>query len=199
MLCAAIGNPLNDGPDTHSSDLQLVARARDGEQDAFVALVRRHDAAMRRLAARLLPVSEGFDLDDVLQEAYLKAYRSLNRFREESRFSTWLYRVTYNACLDELRRSRLRPVAQDPASPEWPVHSDGDVGGDREAVEAVRSAVAALPPDQRAVLVLVIGEEMDHRSAAEILGVAPGTVASRLFRARAGLRRQLEEVGDGCR
>lgn len=197
MLCAAMGNLLND--DTHSSDPQLVARAREGEQDAFVALVRRHDAAMRRLAARLLPVSEGLDLDDVLQEAYLKAYRSLDRFREESRFSTWLYRVTYNACLDELRRSRLRPVAQDPASPEWPVRSDGGIGGDREAIDALRSAVATLPSDQRAVLVLVIGEQMDHRSAAKILGVAPGTVASRLSRARAELRRQLEEVGDGCR
>ena len=141
------------------------------------------------LAYRLM--ADHHRMDDALQEAYLKAYRALPRFRAGSDFGTWLYRITYNACIDELRKRKRSPVSsEDPVDP-----VSSRPGPDRivSASETVRHALAELPIDQRVTVVLVDGEGFDHREAAEILGVAPGTVASRLHRARAALRRVLGE------
>ncbi len=174
---------------TRLSDAELVEQARAGERAAFDALLRRHDERMRGLAFKIL--ADRHAMDDVLQEAYVKAYRGLGRFKAGSNFGTWLYRITYNACIDELRRRKRAPLAagegEDPVS--------GRPGPERvvSAAETVRQALADLPTDQRVTVVLVDGEGFDHREAAEILGVAPGTVASRLHRARAALRRVLGE------
>jgi RNA polymerase sigma-70 factor (ECF subfamily) len=176
-------------PATSLPDVDLVERARAGDRSAFEELVRRHDDRMRGLAYRLL--ADRHAMDDALQEAYLKAYRALDRFKPGSDFGTWLYRITYNACIDELRKRKRAPVStEDPDDP-----TSGRPGPDRvvTASETVRGALAALPVDQRVTVVLVDGEGFDHREAAKILGVAPGTVASRLHRARAALRRVLGE------
>ena len=172
------------------SDAHLAVLARTGDLDAFTVLIRRHDPAMRRLAYRLLGSVDA--TEDALQDAYLRAFRGLASYREDAEFGSWLYRVTYNACMVELRRIRRRPVAgldsDDVASL---------VPGPERAVTAadtVRSALAALPVDQRATVLLVDGEGLDNRAAAEILGVAAGTVGSRLSRARASMRRAIEEA-----
>ncbi len=179
-------------PVTNLPDVQLVELARQGERPAFDALIRRHDDRMRGLAYRLL--TDRHSMDDALQEAYLKAYRGLDRFRAGSDFGTWLYRITYNTCIDELRKRKRSPVTtEDPTDP-----VSAKPGPERvvTASETVRAALAELPVDQRVTVVLVDGEGFDHREAAEILGVQPGTVASRLHRARAALRRTLgEDVG----
>jgi RNA polymerase sigma-70 factor (ECF subfamily) len=176
-------------PATSLPDVELVELARRGDRSAFDELIRRHDERMRGLAYRLLADRHG--MDDALQEAYLKAYRALPRFRAGSDFGTWLYRITYNACIDDLRKRKRLPVSTD--DPTDPVSSRP--GPDRvvSASETVRAALAELPVDQRITVVLVDGEGFDHREAAEILGVAPGTVASRLHRARGALRRILGE------
>lgn len=168
-------------------DVELVEFARLGDRPAFDELLRRHDGRMRGLAYRLL--ADRHAMDDAIQEAYLKAFRALERFRADSDFGAWLYRVTYNACIDELRKRRRAPVVH---------HDEAELastqpGPERvvSASETVRSALAGLPVSQRVTVVLVDGEGFDHREAAEILGVAPGTVASRLHRARATLRRIL--------
>jgi RNA polymerase sigma-70 factor (ECF subfamily) len=150
---------------------------------------------MRRLAYRLLV--DAHAMDDVLQDAYVKAYRSLDRYRAGSQFGTWLYRITYNACIDELRRRQRRPVAV--AEP--PERESSRPGPERTVTttEAVRAALAALPAEQRATVVLVDGEGFDNNTAARVLGVAPGTVASRLSRARAELRRALGGMHDDHR
>lgn len=125
----------------------------------------------------------------------MKAYRSLHRFRHDAELGTWLYRVVYNACVDDLRRARHRPEPVDV----------GLLGRDRpttepgpervvDAADQARRALAALPEEQRATVVLVDGEGFDNVTAAGIMGVAPGTVASRLSRARASMRRTLEEA-----
>src|ERR671914_1464692 len=82
----------------------VLDRARAGDQEAFTALIRHYDPGLRRLAYRLLGDRER--MDDALQEAYVKAFRALPRFRGDSSLGTWLYRIAYNACLDELERSR---------------------------------------------------------------------------------------------
>ncbi|HJV08124.1 MAG TPA: sigma-70 family RNA polymerase sigma factor, partial [Acidimicrobiales bacterium] len=90
------------------ADDQLVDRARAGDHAAFATLLRRHDEAMRRLAFRLLADADA--MDDALQDAYLRAYRALPSYGNRAQFGSWLYRITYNACIDELRRARRRPV-----------------------------------------------------------------------------------------
>ena len=172
---------------TTSTDVELVELARDGHRAAFDELIQRHDERMRGLAFRLL--ADRHAMDDALQEAYLKAFKGLDRFRPGSDFGPWLYRVTYNACIDELRRRKRAPVSS---------YDQRDVASQRPGPaqlvgtsEAVRLALADLPPDQRVTVVLVDGEGFDHQEAADILGVAPGTVASRLYRARTKLRRLL--------
>jgi len=176
-------------PSTALPDVELVERARSGDRTAFDELLRRHDVRMRGLAYRLM--ADRHRMDDALQEAYLKAFKALPRFRAGSDFGTWLYRITYNACIDELRKRTRSPLStEDPIDPE-----SGRPGPERivSASETVRHALATLPDDQRVTVVLVDGEGFDHREAADILGVAPGTVASRLHRARAALRQVLGE------
>ena len=167
-------------------DPSVVARARGGDPAAFTDLVRHYDGRLRALAFRLL--GDAPRTDDVLQEAYVKAFRSLDRFRGDASLGTWLYRITYNACLDELRRGR--PVVPlEEASPHAAVSSDP--AGTAVARRDLAAALAQLPADQRAAVVLVDAEGMDYAEAAEVLGIPKGTVASRLHRAHATLRRLL--------
>ena len=161
------------------------------DQRSFTALVRRHDDRLRGVAYKLL-AGDRHRMDDVLQDAYLRAFVARDGFRNDADAATWLYRIVTNACLDELRRTARRPTPVDPVG--W----DGPrvVPGPDEAVGAADvtlRALAALPPDQRAVVVLVDGEGFDYEAAAELLGVAPGTVASRLSRARTAFRRLIGE------
>lgn len=158
------------------------------DERAFAELVREHDHGLRALAYRLL---DDRDLmDDALQEAYVKAYRALPRFRGESSVGTWLYRIAYNACLDELRRARtvvpLEHVGERPdpapAPPERAATSD-----------LLARALSTLAHEDRAAVLLVDAQGFDYESAGEVLGVPAGTVASRLNRARAQLRRALDE------
>ncbi len=176
-------------PDTALPDVELVELARAGDQRAFGDLVQRHDDRIRGLAYRVL--GDRYLMDDALQDAYVKAFRALDRFEAGSDFGTWLYRITYNTCIDELRKRRRAPVARHD-----PVDGVSTRPGPERivtAADAVDRALAALPADQRLAVVLVDGEGFDHRQAAKILGVAPGTVGSRLHRARAALRRVIAE------
>ncbi len=178
------------------SDTELVARVVGGDQHAFRPLIGRFDERLRRLASRLLG-GDPYRMDDALQDAYVRAYRSLAGFQGDSDLGTWLYRITYNACIDELRRGRRRPSPVDTAEAVWDRPSR-EPGPERSvtAADQVNRALATLPDDQRAAVLLVDGEGLDYAAAAEVLGVAPGTIASRLFRARSTLRLALTEEGE---
>ena len=175
-----------------TSDADLVDRALAGEQRAFTELVRRYDDRLRGLAYKIL--GDRHRMDDAMQEAYLRAYRNLHRFRRDAELGSWLYRIVHNACIDELRRMGRRPPPVDTSEAGW----DGPSGApdpERTVVATDRAlrALAALPDDQRTTVLLVDGEGFDNLAAADILDVAPGTVASRLSRARTTMRRLLEE------
>jgi RNA polymerase sigma-70 factor (ECF subfamily) len=172
-------------------EVRLAESAVAGDPHAFWSLVEPHDRGLRALAYRLL--GDRDLMDDALQEAYLKAFRALPSFRGDARMASWLYRIVYNTCLDQLRRARLRQHASLEATAERcdPGPDPADVAVRRRDLAA---ALALLPPDMRAAVLLVDAEGMDYREAAEILGISRGTVASRLNRARAHLRRVL---GDG--
>lgn len=177
--------------DHETLDVDVARRARAGDHAAFTRVVRQHDPHLRGLAFSLL-AGDAHAMDDVLQDAYLKAYRALPDFREGASMGTWLYRIVYNACIDELRRTKRRPDPIDTREPGWdrPTAAPGPdalAGGNRTL-----RALAALPADQRVTMVLVDGEGFSHEDAARILRVAPGTIGSRLSRARAHMRRMLQ-------
>lgn len=171
-----------------SIDDAVVRRAVDGDRDAFTAILRQLDDRMRGLAYKLL-AGDAARMDDALQNAYLQAFLALPRFRRDADIGSWLYRIVYNACLDEARRTSRRPEPVDTADAAW-APREVVPGPDVVVTEsdATMQALRALPLDQRVTVVLVDGEGFDHATAARILGVAPGTVASRLSRARATLR-----------
>lgn len=168
----------------------VLDRARAGDHEAFAVVVRHYDPQLRALAYRLLGSRDR--MDDALQEAYVKAFKALPRFRGQSQLGTWLHRIVFNTCLDELARLRRADelpladtadlVAADPD------HADLVAGRER-----LEQALAALAPHDRAAVVLVDGQGFDYAAAAEVLGIPAGTVASRLNRARAVLRRELGE------
>jgi RNA polymerase sigma-70 factor (ECF subfamily) len=172
----------------------ILERARDGDHDAFATIVRLYDRRLRGIAYRVL--GDRDRMDDALQEAYVRAFRALPRFRGDARVGTWLFRITYNACLDELARARkttylsldeLVEQASDPSELEDALYARSEVA----------TALAALSPDERAVVFLVDVEGFDYTAAGRVLGVPVGTVASRLNRARSALRSALRPGIEG--
>jgi RNA polymerase sigma-70 factor, ECF subfamily len=181
-------------PQHRGTRLEAVNDGSAVDRAAFTELVRRHDDRLRGLAYKLLGGDRDL-MDDALQEAYVRAYRALPAFRGDADVSTWLYRIVYNACVDELRRSRRQGEPVDTSAPGGAETSSPSPGPDRVVVarDATTRALAQLPDVQRVIVVLVDGEGFDPRTVAGILDVAPGTVRSRLFRARAAIRRALGE------
>jgi RNA polymerase sigma-70 factor, ECF subfamily len=186
---------LNSG-DSEDVASGVLDRARRGDQEAFAAVVRVYDRRLRGLAYRLL--GDRDRMDDALQEAYVRAFRALPRFRGDARLSTWLFRITYNACLDELARGRKAAHAplDELAGQASELPEPGDVLGARSELAA---ALASLSPEERAVVLLVDAEGFDYADAAGVLGVPVGTVASRLNRARTALRATLRPLAEGSR
>lgn len=150
------------------------------DADAFISVVREYDLQHRRLAFRLL--GDRDRTDDVLQDAYSKAFRALPGFRGGAAIGTWLYRIVYNACLDELRRSGAR---KEVPLEEW---NQGTGAPDVDQRLDLETALTALPVELRAVVLLVDADELSYEEAAEVLGIPAGTVASRLSRAREALK-----------
>jgi RNA polymerase sigma-70 factor (ECF subfamily) len=158
-------------------DPRVVGAARSGDIAAFEELVRRYQGHVWRLALHLLHDS---DLaSDATQEAFVRAYRFLPRYRGESKFSTWLFSIARNCALDEARRATRRKRITDRAEAQ-PVAASRDVG---VAIE-VREAVAALPLDLREPIVMIDMFGISYKEVAAILKTPEGTIKSRVHRAR---------------
>ncbi len=171
---------------------RVATSAARGDERAFATLVARYDEGLRALAFRLL--GDRDRMDDVLQEAYVRAFRALPRFRGDSALGTWLYRIVYNVALDELSRvSRAAELPLDDTDERR--DPGGDVAGSVALRDSLEQALRRLAPEDRAAVLLVDAQGFDYRSAGEVLGVPEGTVASRLNRARAALRRSLDAEG----
>jgi RNA polymerase sigma-70 factor, ECF subfamily len=165
--------------------MRPVAKDSGVDAEEFWALVEPHDRGLRALAYRLLGDADA--MDDVLQDAYLKAFRALPSFRGRSAMGSWLYRIVYNTCMDYLRRGRLRrhaPITSAEDAPD-PGPDPAELATDRRDLAR---ALASLHPEARAAVLLVDAEGMSYAQAAEVLGVSPGTIGSRLNRARSVLR-----------
>lgn len=178
---------------TTADDPALVAASRDGDPDAFEVLVRRHMQAVYAHALRFFGSHN--HADDVVQEVFIKVYRSLDSFDGTARFSTWLYRVTRNTCLDEVRAGRRRPTPVDPMDVSA---SQADFSDMVALSSAIELAMRALPPEDRDALSAVSLFGLSYAEAGEVLGVPTGTVKSRAFRARRALRTTLDLPGGGA-
>lgn len=183
-----------------SWESDLVERCRAGDQRAFDELVTRFEKRVYNLALRMTGNAE--DANDLAQEAFVRVYTALPGFKGESSFSTWLYRIVTNVCLDELRRrgrqsvvSLDQPVSgeEGPLARQTADPADGPL--DRleraEVRAAVQHGINQLQPDHRAVLVLRDLQGLSYEEIASALGCSLGTVKSRLNRSRLALRDRL--------
>jgi len=161
-------------------DAHLVTRARAGRTDAFEELVRRHRDRVHRVALRML--GDPREAEDVTQDVFLQVWRSLDRFRGDSAFTTWLHRITVNRCLNVQRARRpVEPLDTDRPSRDPAVEAAVE---SRLELDDVRHAIARLTPEQRAPLVLRELEGCTYEELAEILDCSVSAVRSRLHRAR---------------
>ncbi|MEJ7798687.1 MAG: sigma-70 family RNA polymerase sigma factor [Solirubrobacteraceae bacterium] len=166
-----------------ASDAVLVAAARHGDLVAFESLVRRHQLAVYRVALRLLG-SEA-DAEDVAQESFVQAWRSLARFRGHSAFATWLYRIVTNRALNTLA-ARRETVSLD-VDVIGALDDPSETLERRERLRAVTDGLLMLDPEERALLVLRELEGLTYAQIAEVLAIAPSTVKGRMHRARVAL------------
>lgn len=175
-----------------ASDHELVRRYLEGDVQAFATLVERHERRVYNLALRMTGREE--DARDATQDAFLAALRKLKTFRGEAAFTTWMHRVTVNACYDLLRKRQRAPLLHERDDRDAPPRPEPSVPDHADAVELsvdVREALLQVPLDFRAVLILCDVQDLAYQDAAEILGVPVGTVKSRLHRGRVALARAL--------
>lgn len=186
-----------------SDETALVERLRAGDERAYEELVRTYAGRLLAGVRRYLPRDE--DAADAVQEAFLSAFKSIDRFQGGSRLYTWLYRIAINAALMQIRRKGSRPEESvedllprylddghraDPGGP-WNL-PDGAEPDRAETLAVVRQAISRLPENYRAVLLLRDIEGMDTAETARLLATTPGAIKVRLHRARQALRELLD-------
>jgi RNA polymerase sigma-70 factor, ECF subfamily len=181
------------------TDEECVARAIAGDVESFNQLVSRWERPIFALAYRTLGREE--DARDVVQEAFLRAYRGLRGFKGQAKFSSWLYRITLNLCRDWIRRERRAALVQAPEgtdavdladSQAAPVESVEDLVARREMSEAVAHAMAELPDEQRTAILLKEYHGLTFQEIADMLDCPLSTVKTRLYQGLSVLRRRLE-------
>lgn len=177
-----------------AEDRTLVDACLGGEKAAFDVLVERHRRQVYHVCYRFVGNHE--DASDLAQDAFLRAYRALHTFKGRSAFSTWLYRVAVNTCLN-------RVAARQPSLEPLDAREHPDTAGEpaeqlvlrQERAATVRAAVARLPKKQRAAMILRMYHELPHEQIATVLGSSVGAVKANFFHALANLKKLLEEGG----
>jgi RNA polymerase sigma-70 factor (ECF subfamily) len=181
------------------TDEELVAHAMAGDLDSFNQLVARWERPIYALAYRTLGRDE--DARDVVQEAFLRAYRGLRGFKGQAKFSSWLYRITLNLCRDWIRRDRRTPLVHAPDGVDpidladaqvEPGESVEDLVARREMSRAVAAAMAELPEEQRTAILLKEYHGLTFQEIADTLHCPLSTVKTRLYQGLSVLRRRLE-------
>ena len=186
-------------------DAELVARVQKGDKRAFDLLVIKYQRKIMRLLSRM--IRDPAEVEDVAQEAFIKAYRALPQFRGDSAFYTWLYRIAVNTA-----RNWQAAQARRPTSPDTVQTEDGETFSQidnltdistpesqlasRQIVETVNAAMQALPEELRTAIVLREIEGMSYEDIAQAMDCPIGTVRSRIFRAREAIAAQLRPVLD---
>lgn len=177
---------------------QIIA----GDSDAFAQLVEAYQKPVYSLCLRM--VSNPTDAEDLAQEAFVKAWRGLQSYKFESSFSTWLYRLTGNVCIDFLRKQKRKTVisltASEEDTPELDIPDPEPLPEEqvlhKEKQQAVSAAMEQLQESERLVLTLRVVEELSYEQIAEVMDIKVGTVKSRIARARERLRKILLQNGN---
>ena len=173
---------------TDEIDGATLAAARRRDRDAFTVIVHQYERRLRVLAYQIL--QDPSLTEDAVQDAFVAAYCALPRFRGDAALGTWLHRITYNACAGYLRRAAHTPLPTgDPRTIDTVVVEDHSGAVVRRS--EVAKALAALSADQRFLVLLIDRDGFDYKTAARLLEVPRGTIASRLSAARAALRAAL--------
>ncbi|MBI5156917.1 MAG: sigma-70 family RNA polymerase sigma factor [Acidimicrobiia bacterium] len=180
--------------DRADTDASLIERYLRGEMEAFEALMRAHEDRVFAVCLRMLRDREA--ALDATQETFITVFRKADRFAGRSAFSTWLYRVAVNTCYDHARRAKRHLAEALPESNDPPDLAAGDAFGSIELRPDLEAALAALPPEFRAAVVLADVEGLGLQTVAEALGVPVGTVKSRVFRGRRLLAEALGNLRD---
>ena len=179
---------------------ELIQRCRRGDEAAFETLRRRYEKKVYALCRRMCRDED--DAMEAAQDAFLAVWRGIGSFRADARFSTWVYRLTANACLDLLRREKKRggDLSLDReecvAEPADPSPTPEELAERQETRRLVREALRALPDDYRAVLLLRELGQLSYAEIADATGLELGTVKSRISRARLALRNNLAASGN---
>jgi RNA polymerase sigma-70 factor (ECF subfamily) len=175
---------------TLDDDFSLIKRFNDGEKEIFRFLVNRHKEKVRNII--FITLSEIDAIDDIAQEVFITVFKNLKKFRYESQFTTWLYRITINKCKDYLRKKRVRRIFS-PVDEDYDFSStEIDENNDVRAI--VRTAINKLPDKLRIPMILRDLEGLSYQEISETLELDLGTVKSRIFRARESLRKNLEPM-----
>lgn len=179
---------------------KLLQRAGKGDAQAFNALMSQQEGRMYAVALRMCGNHE--DAQDCMQEAMLRIFRAISSFKGQSTFSTWVYRITMNTCLDELRRAKRRKATSldERLEAGWSPVDTGD-SPERHALRseqrrAIDRAIRLLPEDMRSAIVLRDIQGMSYEEIAEILSANVGTIKSRISRGRSRLREILSEQAE---
>ena len=176
------------------SDSEVIQRVLAGDGAAFDVLVRQYQERIYGLAYRMTRNAE--DAKDLAQEAFVQAYRSLGGFQRRSSFSTWLYRITMNLCLNHLKSAGRMGSAEVGGllADQRPNSLDAILCDERD--RALAAAIETLPPQQKATLILRVHQGLSHREIAEILGCSEGTAKANYFHAVRALQRKLQTFRD---
>jgi RNA polymerase sigma-70 factor (ECF subfamily) len=187
------GPPAADPSETLAQlpDAELVSRCLGGQPEAFDVIVSRHRRAVYQVCYRFVRHHE--DAADLAQDVFLRAWRGLPRFKGESAFSTWIYRIAVNACLNRVsvKGVTVEPLAERDCYEDTRAERPGSDLFREERADAVRRAIQALPARQRATLVLRIYHDLPHQQIAEVLGSSVGAVKANFFHALGNLKKIL--------
>jgi RNA polymerase sigma-70 factor (ECF subfamily) len=189
-----VSDSLNQ-PRMGDTDYDLVLQSQNGNPAAFELLIRNHQRMIHSLTFRMTGSSA--DAEDLAQETFLRAYEQLGSFRGQAKFSTWLYRIAVNNCLNwrqsETRRCRLHANCAEEMSAAHGTNGTAPPGD--QANQQVQSALLKLSAKQRAAIVLTIYDGLNHAEAANLLGCSENTISWRVFAARRKLKRWLAHTG----
>jgi RNA polymerase sigma-70 factor (ECF subfamily) len=168
-----------------------IRRSQQGDHEAFASLVKRHQRMIHAVTYRM--TGSEHDSEDLAQETFIHAFRQMGNYRAEARFSSWLYRIAVNLCLNWKGRQERQQHLQT----EWAENRAAGGLADEGRAQSVQDALMKLKPKQRAALVLTVYEGLNHAEAAHALGCAEATVSWRVFAARNKLKSLLKDIPRG--
>jgi RNA polymerase sigma factor (sigma-70 family) len=183
-------------------DQILIKKALAGNENAYKALLERHKDAVYRMIVKIVRSSE--EARDLVQETFMKAFSSLSSYNFQYRFTTWLYKIAANNCIDFLRKKRLNPLSLDQPVitkdgevtfelPDMTYSPEADLASKQKSL-SIDAAIDSLPPKYREVIVFRHKQDKSYEEISQILGIPVGTVKARIFRARELLKKKLKSL-----